>query len=51
MQVDTLEIRWPSGTVDRITNIGINQNITVEEGEGMITAVENEFAQPSIPDS
>ncbi|HEV8486812.1 MAG TPA: CRTAC1 family protein, partial [Blastocatellia bacterium] len=33
-KVDALEIRWPSGTVDRLTNPPINTYIKVIEGEG-----------------
>ena len=34
--VQSLEITWPSGTVDKLTNVPINQYITVKEGQGII---------------
>jgi hypothetical protein len=35
-QVSALEIEWPSGAKERLTNIAANQFITVEEGKGII---------------
>ena len=35
-KIESLEITWPSGTVDRLTNLPINQIITVKEGAGTI---------------
>jgi hypothetical protein len=34
--VDSLEITWPSGVVDKLVNVPINQIITVKEGVGII---------------
>jgi len=34
-KADAIEVRWPSGTVDRLTNIGAGQTVTVTEGKGM----------------
>ena len=34
--VESLEITWPSGVVDKLTNLPINQIITVKEGAGII---------------
>jgi hypothetical protein len=34
--IDLLKITWRSGTVDRLTNVPINQIITVKEGTGII---------------
>lgn len=34
-KVDTLEIRWPSGQIDTLKDIKINQLIFVKEGEGI----------------
>ncbi|HXS95616.1 MAG TPA: CRTAC1 family protein [Candidatus Limnocylindrales bacterium] len=30
-KVDALEVRWPSGTVTRLTNVAVNQILTVQE--------------------
>lgn len=34
--IESLEITWPSGTVDRLSNVPINQIITVKEGAGIV---------------
>jgi hypothetical protein len=34
--IESLEITWPSGIVDKLTNVPINQIITVKEGVGII---------------
>jgi hypothetical protein len=33
-KVDSIEIRWPSGTVDKLTNVPLNKYIKVVEGAG-----------------
>jgi hypothetical protein len=38
VKVDQVEIRWPSGTVERIRNIDANQCLRVREGNGIVTA-------------
>jgi len=35
-RVESLEITWPSGIVDKLANVPINQIITVKEGVGII---------------
>ena len=45
-KIASLEVTWPSGQVDRLTNVPINQIITVKEGAGMIP---RQF--PRIPSS
>ncbi len=35
-KADSIEIQWPSGQVDRLTNINTGQTITVQEGKGVI---------------
>jgi hypothetical protein len=35
-QVDLLEIRWPSGIVDKVQKLGVDQLIYVKEGVGII---------------
>jgi len=34
--IESLEITWPSGTVDKLTSIPINHIITVKEGAGVV---------------
>jgi hypothetical protein len=46
-QIDSLEVKWPSGTVDRITNPPINQYIRVVEGKGLVSlSVSTSAAHP-----
>lgn len=33
-KVDSIEIRWPSGTIDKLTNVPLNKYIKVVEGAG-----------------
>jgi hypothetical protein len=35
-KVDLLEIRWPSGLVEKVENIKPNQVIFVKEGQGVV---------------
>jgi len=35
-KVDRLEIRWPSGLVDKLENVQANQIITIKEGAGIL---------------
>ncbi len=35
-KVDLIEIRWPSGAIDKITNAKANKLITIKEGQGVI---------------
>jgi hypothetical protein len=32
-RVAEIEIRWPSGVVDRVTNVGVDQRIVIHEGQ------------------
>ncbi len=34
-RVDTVEVRWPSGTVDRIANLSVDRLLIVKEGHGV----------------
>jgi hypothetical protein len=36
-QADTVEIRWPSGQVDKLSNVAAGQTVTVTEGKGITT--------------
>ncbi|MDT5121363.1 MAG: enediyne biosynthesis protein [Acidobacteriota bacterium] len=35
-KIDSIEVRWPSGTVDKITSAGVNRILTVKEGQGLV---------------
>ncbi len=38
-KMDSLEIKWPSGKVDKLTNVPINMYVKVVEGEGTAKSV------------
>jgi hypothetical protein len=33
-----IEVEWPSGAKDRLTNVAANQFVTIEEGKGQVKA-------------
>ena len=35
-RVDAIEVQWPSGQVDKLTNISAGQTIVVQEGKGIV---------------
>jgi hypothetical protein len=35
-KADSIEIQWPSGQIDKLSNINAGQTITVQEGKGVI---------------
>ena len=35
-KVDRVEVKWPSGTVDRVKNVETNQTIWIQEGTGIV---------------
>jgi enediyne biosynthesis protein E4 len=35
-KIDLIEIRWPSGVIDKVTNANVNKILTVKEGQGVI---------------
>jgi hypothetical protein len=36
--IDSLEIRWPSGNVEKLTNLEIDRFYSVLEGQGIVPA-------------
>lgn len=36
-RVVEIEIRWPSGVVDRVTNVGVDQRIVIHEGQSGVS--------------
>jgi hypothetical protein len=35
-KIDLIEVRWPSGVVDKITDARVNKIITIKEGQGVV---------------
>ncbi|MGH9532753.1 MAG: CRTAC1 family protein [Terriglobales bacterium] len=46
---DAVEVRWPSGTVDRLSNVKAGQWILVEEGKKIVSAAPHGAAPPAPP--
>jgi hypothetical protein len=38
-KANMVEIRWPSGIVDKVTNVNVGQTVTVTEGKGVTKSV------------
>jgi hypothetical protein len=45
-KADSLEVQWPSGQVDKLSNISAGQTVTIQEGRGVMES--RPFAKPSI---
>jgi hypothetical protein len=37
-KADTIEVQWPSGQVDKLSNVNAGQTVTVQEGKGIVSA-------------
>ena len=37
-KADSVEIQWPSGQVDKLSNVNAGQTVTVEEGKGVVAS-------------
>ncbi len=37
-KVELIEIRWPSGQVDRVSGVDVDQFVTIQEGRGIVKA-------------
>jgi hypothetical protein len=35
-KVDLIEVHWPSGTVDKVIDVGVNKILTIKEGRGIV---------------
>ena len=44
-KADSVEIQWPSGQVDKLSNVNAGQTVTIEEGKGIVGA--RSYAPPS----
>jgi len=43
-EADSIEVHWPSGTVDRLTHVAANQALVVREGQGPMPSHYRPFA-------
>ncbi len=39
-KIDSMEVRWPSGTVDKVTNAKVNSLVVIKEGQGVVAQKE-----------
>jgi len=37
-KADSLEVQWPSGQVDKLSNISAGQTVTIQEGKGVMAS-------------
>jgi len=44
-KIDLIEIRWPSGAIDKVTNASVNKILTIKEGKGLIEQKEFKTAR------
>jgi hypothetical protein len=35
-KIDLVEVRWPSGAIDRVANLKANKILTIKEGTGLV---------------
>ena len=42
-KVDSIEVHWPSGVVDKVSSVGVNRIVTIKEGQGNVD--EKEFSR------
>jgi enediyne biosynthesis protein E4 len=35
-KIDLIEVRWPSGAIDKVTNLNANKIVTIREGKGLV---------------
>jgi len=47
-QVKTLEVRWPSGAVDTLANLPVNQVVYIKEGAGLLKPAEQPVAPKAV---
>jgi enediyne biosynthesis protein E4 len=46
-KADSIEIQWPSGNTDKLTNVNAGQTVTVQEGKGIVAS--RAYGPPTKP--
>jgi hypothetical protein len=36
LKAESIEVQWPSGQIDKLSNIPGNQTVTIQEGKGIV---------------
>jgi len=50
VQADQIEVAWPSGEVEYVTNVAAGQTVTVQEGRGIVASRKfGAAAMPAVP--
>ncbi|MBV8857986.1 MAG: CRTAC1 family protein [Acidobacteria bacterium] len=44
-KIDSIEVRWPSGAVDKVTNAKVNSLVVIKEGQGVVEQKEFKAAR------
>jgi hypothetical protein len=44
-KIDSIQVRWPSGAVDKISGVGVNRIVVIKEGQGKVD--EKEYGKRS----
>lgn len=47
-KADAIEIQWPSGQIDKLSNVNAGQTVTVQEGKGITDSRAYALSHPSI---
>ena len=42
-KVDSIQVHWPSGVIDKVSGVGVNRIVTIREGQGKVD--EKEFSR------
>ena len=42
-KVDSIQVHWPSGVIDKVSGVGVNRIVTIKEGQGKVD--EKEFSR------
>jgi len=45
-KIDLIEIRWPSGAIDKVEGVGVNRLLVIKEGKGIVEQKEFSRASP-----
>jgi hypothetical protein len=49
VNIGSVQVEWPSGKVDRLTNVAADQTITIKENEGIVLAKKFSKPAPVLP--
>jgi len=47
-KINLIEVHWPSGAIDKITDAGVNKIITIKEGQGIVEQKDFKKGAPAL---